>query len=227
MNLSLIHQLLTSGVKSIRVGNIIFFLRMGKVCQRVLNGANSGKNWKRTEKRVESNEQFAGDRRMSSHMKDAYATLPVWQHAAAYRTGNTKTSDSYRHRVNHGFITPQGEVKDFKHFVVSDGALLLPLHMSMTRKNNAITLTWDNQSHSASARATDIIHVIAIGSTRPDALMLLHGPVVTRAEGTATFEVEAEKGEILHVYPFFGNAENNAFSPNEYFEALANIEVSA
>ncbi|HJA14692.1 MAG TPA: hypothetical protein H9796_06370 [Candidatus Butyricimonas faecavium] len=117
-----------------------------------------------------------------------------------------------------------GEVEDFKHFMVSDGSLLLPLDMTMTRQENVITLAWNDKRNSASALPSDIIHVMVIGTTRPDALMLLHGTSATRAGGTASFTVQAKEGETLHVYPFFGNVTNKAFSPNEYFLAPAKIK---
>ncbi|HJA14693.1 MAG TPA: hypothetical protein H9796_06375 [Candidatus Butyricimonas faecavium] len=82
MNQSLIYYLLASGMKSIRVDNLIFFLRMGKVSYRRVTDATSGKNWERTEKRIKSNGDFSGARYMSSHMKEAYEGLPVWKHAA-------------------------------------------------------------------------------------------------------------------------------------------------
>ena len=227
MNQSLIYYLLAGGMKSIRVDNFIFFLRMGKVSYRRINGATSGKNWERTEKRVKSNGDFSGARYMSSHMKEAYDGLPVWKHAAEYRTGNSQTSDSYRHRVNHGCVNKLGEVEDFKHFVISDGSLLLPPDMTMTRQDNVITLAWNDERNATSARPSDIIHVMVIGTTRPDALMLLHGTSATRAEGTASFTVQAKENETLHVYPFFGNTTNKAFSPNEYFLAPAEINEPA
>lgn len=59
MKTSLIYQLLAGGVKSIRVDGYIFFLRMGKVSHRKLSDSTSGKSWKRTEKRVKANKEFA------------------------------------------------------------------------------------------------------------------------------------------------------------------------
>ena len=224
MKQSLIPYLLASGMKNIRVDDVTFFLRMGKLSHRRTGSAASGKKWERTEKRVKANDNFSGARYMSSHMKDAYEGLPVWKHAAEYRTGNSLTSDSYCHRVNHGCVNKLGEVEDFKHFVVSDGSLLLPPDMTMTRQDNVITLAWNDERDAVSARPSDIIRVMVIGTTRPDALMLLHGTSATRAEGTATFAVQAGEGETLHVYPFFSNATNKAFSPNEYFLAPTEIE---
>lgn len=223
MKTSLIYQLLAGGVKSIRVDGYIFFLRMGKVSHRKLSDSTSGKSWKRTEKRVKANKEFAGVRYMSSHMKDAYDGLPVWKHAAKYRTGTDKTSDNYRHRKTSGLVNELGEVTDFRHLVVSDGSLLLPLDMTMNRRGNVITLAWDDNRDTASARPSDILHAIVIGTTRPDALMFFHGSTATRATGKVSFKVQAREGETLHVYPFFGNATDEAFSSNEYFLAPAEI----
>lgn len=224
MKTSLIQQLLAGGVRSIRVDGYIFFLRMGKVSHRKLGDATSGKNWKRTEKRVKANEEFTGIRYMSSHMKDAYDGLPVWKHAAKFRTGNGKTSDGYRHQKNRGFVNKWGEVTDFRHFVVSDGSLLLPPKMTMTRRGNVITLAWEDGREAGSARGSDILHAMVIGSERPDALMFFRGSTATRAAGKVSFTVQAREGETLHVYPFFGNATNDAFSPNEYFLAPAGTD---
>lgn len=223
MKTSVIHQLLAGGVKSIRVDGHIFFLRMGKISHRRLGDSTSGKNWKRTEKRVKSNDEFTGIRYMSAHMKDAYDGLPVWKHAARYRTGNAKTSDGYRHQKNRGFVNKWGEVTDFRHFVISDGSLLLPPEMTMTRRGNVITLAWDDNRDTASARPSDILHAMVIGTARPDALMFFHGSTATRATGKVSFTVQAREGETLHVYPFFGDATDEAFSPNEYF--LAPVET--
>ena len=104
--------------------------------------------------------------------------------------------------MNHGCVNKLGEVEDFKHFVISDGSLLLPPDMTMTRQDNVITLAWNDERNATSARPSDIIHVMVIGTTRPDALMLLHGTSATRAEGTASFTVQAKENETLHVYPF-------------------------
>ena len=226
MKTSLIYQLLAGGVKSIRVDGYIFFLRMGKVSHRKLSDSTSGKSWKRTEKRVKANKEFAGVRYMSSHMKDAYDGLPVWKHAAKYRTGTDKTSDNYRHRNTSGLVNELGEVDRISgRQVVSDGSLLLPLDMTMNRRGNVITLAWDDNRDTASSAT---VRHPARHSDRYDtsrrADVLPPRSTATRATGKVSFKVQAREGETLHVYPFFGNATDEAFSSNEYFLAPAEID---
>ena len=221
MNESLIYLLLKGGKKSIRIGNYIYFLRMGKLCSRKLSETCSGENWKHTPERDRSTGKFSGNRYISSHMKDAYEELPVWRTAAAYRTRGILSSDSYRHSMNHAYVDKEGNVTDFKHFVVSEGALVLPPDMTLEREGNTIRLTWNDDRDVPSASGSDYPYVIIIGDKRPDALMFARDNEATRAGGSATFTVKAREGENLHVYPFFGNAGSEAFSPNEYFYAPA------
>lgn len=221
MNESLIYLLLKGGKKSIREGNRIYFLRMGKLCSRKLNDNNSGENWKHTPKRNLYTGTFAGNRYMSSHMKDAYENLPVWQPAAAFRTGGILSGDNYRHSMNHAYVDKEGNVTDFKHFTVSEGSLVLPPDMTLEREGNTIRLTWHDDRDAPSASGSDCPYAIIIGDRRPDALIFARDNEATRAGGSATFTVKAREGENLHVYPFFGNAGSNAFSPNEYFYAPA------
>lgn len=220
MNKSPLQLLLLSGVKKYHWNNTVFYLRLGRVAQRQLSPSKSTKEWRRTEKRAKANNNFAGMRILSSHMKDVYEGLPVWEHATKFRTNNTMTADNYRHKVNHAYVNEFGEVIDHKHLVVSDGSLVLPLNMTMVRKDNMITLTWEDHRDTPSAKESDIPHAIVIGSHRNDALMLVHRTTpATRGSGTVTFKVNAREKENLHIYPFFGNDENEAFSPNEYFFA--------
>ena len=158
---------------------------------------------------------------MSSHMKDAYENLPVWQTAAAFRTGGILSGDNYRHSMNHAYVDKEGNVTDFKHFTVSEGSLVLPPYMTLERKGNTIRLPWHHDRDAPSASGSDCPYAIIIGDRRPDALIFARDNEATRAGGSATFTVKAREGENLHVYPFFGNAGSNAFSPNEYFYAPA------
>lgn len=169
MNESLIYLLLKGGKKSIREGNRIYFLRMGKLCSRKLNDNNSGENWKHTPKRNLYTGTFAGNRYMSSHMKDAYENLPVWQTAAAFRTGGILSGDNYRHSMNHAYVDKEGNVTDFKHFTVSEGSLVLPPDMTLEREGNTIRLTWHDDRDAPSASGSDCPYAIIIGDRRPDA----------------------------------------------------------
>lgn len=204
MNESLIYLLLKSGKKSFRVGNYVFFMRMGKLCARRLSDKCRGKNWKRTPQRVMWNEYFTGSRRMSSHIKDVYEEFPVWQTAALLRAGNNHTSDSFRHSINHAYIDGKGNVTDFKHFVVSDGALVLPSNLALEREGNTLCLTWEDNRDIPAARGSDFPYAIVIGETRPDALMLVRDNGATRAGGSAIFTVKARENEDLQFTRFSG-----------------------
>ena len=213
-------------VDRIRVGGYTFFMQNGKLrCCLSKRPGCSGDNWVMTEGRARSTTNFSGNRVHATHVKDVYEELPVWK--CGFRDlGITGMSyDNFRQKVNAGCLGLDGKITDFRHFKASVGRLSLPPVMTMMTSGSTVNLWWKDDRNIPTARPTDLLHVIFAQELYPASLqrvvplVLLPGnpPLASiRAGGWAEFTLPG--GDAYHLYPFFGTADNDGFSPNEYFD---------
>lgn len=215
-------------IPRITVDGITFYWWCGKMCScKAKRPECSGKNYDWTPGRVENTQNFQGTRQHAKHVvRDVYSVLPVWKCFCRDLGITGKTYENYRQHVNAGCLGKNGVVTDPRHFKASEGRLSLPPKMTMTTGKGMVWLWWKDPRNKPSARPDDVLHVLVIRQSVPDALVLAPLSISTRADGWATFAIHAKEGDTLFFYPFFGTANNDGFSPNEYFELLTDKEFS-
>ncbi|MEY8592429.1 hypothetical protein AALK14_13365 [Butyricimonas hominis] len=210
---------LAGKISKITIDGITFYWWCGKICTcKAKRPECSGKNYKWTPGRVENTGNFQGKQRHAQHVvRDVYDVLPVWECAWRDRGNKGMTYDNYRHQATAECVGANGVVKDFRHFKASEGRLSLPAGMTATRGKEVVWLWWNDTRDKPAACPDDVLHVLFFRESVPDALQFAEVSASTRADGWATFAISLEENDTLHLYPFFGTADNDGFSPNEYF----------
>jgi hypothetical protein len=114
-----------------------------------------------------------------------------------------------------------GTIADYENFIFSVGDLPLPKNIVVENDvagNGAIIITWTDNSGEDIAAATDLLCLLTTNGKEPVVMKAL---AFARDAGQAAIQLPYGAGETVHVYVFFQEVEESAFSNS--FHALVNI----
>lgn len=207
--------------KCVRGDTTTLYWRLGTpVIRRRRNRNVSGKKWKRTPKRLLAVNKFTSGKRLIAAFQYVMGALSSWQRAARLYGANGQTGENLFFSRNYGYCAADGSgVEDFRHFKLSEGQLLLPPGIRLSREGNRCTLEWEVQEEQALALSGDLVHVGIIYDSEPDGLSLADVHGACRADGKVSFTIDEKYGTRVHLYPFFGREDNTDFSDSDYFES--------
>lgn len=122
-------------------------------------------------------------------------------------------------KTNIKAFTHEGKINDFSHLQLGIGNRQHVNNMvsSIDAKDN-VTLHWDDNSGSPSARATDRLVVVVLYANRSFSPVFLDDVLALREDGCASFHLKRKKGIDAHVYCFFASQDGKHFSNDEYFK---------
>ena len=194
------------GVTFYRHGNNV------RICK-----SKRGPKKSRSEREVQSSNQFSEVRKMWRVYRRATGGLPVWKIWA--KETHAAKSDSAFHSINGGCLRPGEGVWAFPTFRFSMGTLEAPVITDATRDGWTVTLRWENDSDRPKASASDQVYLGYFYATQPRSPQMIACPGTHRGDGGVTVEIPAAgqpAGTPLHLYLFFGNVNPDRFSPSEY-----------
>lgn len=151
----------------------------------------------------------------------ATGELPVWKIWA--KESHAAKSDSAFHAMNGGCLRPGEGVWAFSTFRFSMGSLEAPVLAGVAREGWNVTLRWENDTDRPKASASDQVYLGYFYGTCPRSPRMIACPGACRGDGEVTVEIPAAgqpDGTPLHLYLFFGNVDQNRFSPSEYAMSL-------
>lgn len=199
-----------------RVGNMVYYVRNGKQYVRRVTIPGKPPKWtfkERSEKQQASIGRFA-------IVQAFYATYcksvsdEIWRIAARIKK---KMGANYFNSLNCHCFSGDGNLVDFDNFRFSEGKLLLPRRMQLTRDGAECRVTWEEERDFYTASPGDCLWAGVLyerSALAPLLALEVHG---TRGEGTGTFHLDASRGMPAHVYCFFGRPDHSAFSPSQHF----------
>lgn len=209
-------ELLLESMKRLRLGNVVFFLRLGRVAKRQLRRMTprEKKRWNKkhppTPEQKTARLKFTTNRQLAAHMSRQLRPLGVWRRAVEVMKPAGMNADNFLFHVNHKCMT-KGEIVKFSPLVVSMGLLLLPDRLEASREGNTVTLRW------VAEESADRLHVAVVHDDEPDALVMVNTGYACRGDGAFSFPLPANSGAV-HVYPFFSSEGTGEFSANTYFD---------
>lgn len=213
-------SLLKDRARRLRIGVVTFFFRNKMLYSRLNeNKKASDKNWEETPLRKKSKDRFTGMRYFYSHVKDIMKYIPVWQRAAALFARPGQNYDNFFHWRNKGNVNDKGEVDNFKHFIFSTGELFAPYDMELERQGNTCILTWRDHRDEPLARPDDRLFIGLIYNKTPSGIEVRRDIIAYRCDGRVVFDIDPSHDTHVHIYPFFGNIGDQAFSENDYFNS--------
>lgn len=209
-------KLLLGKMKRLRLGNLVFFWRLGQIAKRRVKKMTpkEKKAWKKkhppTPGQKKARTEFDTNRKLVAHMSRQLRPLGVWRRLVEIMEPPGMNADNYLFHVNHKCMK-QGKFCKFRPLMISNGPLLLPDNMSGSSEGDTITLRWTPDES-----ATDRLHVAIIRDDERNGLIMIKTGYACRGDGTFAFKPRGNGGTV-HVYPFFGSEGNGDFSPNDYF----------
>lgn len=211
--LNLLKEMVKNG-GPVRVEGMTYYVRNGKLqaC-----ASKRGKREKRTENEVASSDHFTEVRALWRMYRRAVGVLPVWR-VAARETGAAK-SDSLFHSLNGACVRAGEGVWAFPAFRFAAGSLDMPVVTGAEREGWQVTLEWEGDGAQAEARKEDRVYVGYFYGTQPQVPQLLAPANVCRRDGRAVVDIPPmgqPEGTPLHLYLFFGTADDKRFSPSVY-----------
>ena len=209
-------KLLMGAMKRLRVGNHVFFWRLGGISKREVKKKTRREQRAWMKKHPPTREQraaratFKTNRQLAAHMSKQLHDLGVWRRAVEIFKPERMNSDNYLLHRNHGCMEG-GKFKKFRPLIVSLGLLPLPDGMEATREGDSVTLRWLPE-----APENDLLHVAIVYDDDRSALVMVNTGYACRGDGTFAFNLTKNSG-VVHVYPFFGSEGNKDFTGNDYF----------
>ncbi|MBS7156400.1 MAG: hypothetical protein KH112_12445 [Sanguibacteroides justesenii] len=116
-------------------------------------------------------------------------------------------------------FTPEGKIADFSRLQIGIGRRQDVNNMAYSvSPEDKVTLQWDDNSGSPTAKATDrLIVVVLYGNRSFTPVVLDHLPFL-REDEIATFSLQRKKGIKAHIYCFFASQDYTHFSNDKYFK---------
>ena len=205
---------------------------MGKISQGILDGISGkvgnvvGASWKgidyirikpdhvtnpRTELQVNHRAKFKGVTALAKKVMGS-VIRPIFKYSAVKMTGYNlfvqKNIDAF------GI---DGEIQDFTKLSFSVGALSLPENISVipdAEVESGVKISCNNVSDEGDKNDNLMLVVVNASDSRVRSIFDLPN---TRGEGAADVVIPFEARSEVHVYVFFGNTLNRAFSPSEHY----------
>ncbi|MDE7074716.1 MAG: hypothetical protein K2O69_06695 [Odoribacter sp.] len=201
-----------------KIGNLVYYVVDGK--QYVRRAAIPGKKRKAEAEGAHPEHwklmnRFRGVQGYYAFFKKC-VSAEIWR-AAGEAEG--RRADNLFNRTNSRCFNEEGNLADFATFRFSQGALLLPRHITLEDEGaGRWRVRWEEERAGALVAGTDRLCVGVIHEEHPDSPRLLAEVSGVRGDLTGTFELEKEPGETVHVYCFWGREDGTAFSDSFYFK---------
>ncbi len=204
---------------------------MGKISQEILDGISGkvgnvvGASWKgidyirikpdhvtnpRTVLQVNHRTKFKGVAALAKKVMGSIIR-PIFKYSAVKMTGYNlfvqKNIDAFG---------VDGSIEDFSKLSFSVGSLSLPENISViadAEVESGVKISWDNIPDESDKDDKLMLVVVNAADSRVRNLFDLP---FTRAEGAADVVLPFDPRSEVHVYVFFGNATNRAYSPSDY-----------
>jgi len=204
---------------------------MGKISQGILDGVSGkvgnvvGASWKgidyirikpdhvanpRTESQVNHRAKFKGVTSLAKKLMGSIIR-PIWNINAVKMTGYNLFV-----KKNIDAFGIDAAIENFSKLSFSVGSLSLPEEISVTADaevESSIKITWNNAL--GQGDNDDKLMLVVVNDLDSKISLLLDLPH-TRGEGSADVVLPFEARSDVHVYVFFGNTKNSAFSTSEH-----------
>jgi len=171
-----------------------------------LRGKAENYNDAQTEEQVNQRTKFAACVAFSQSIMDTLIK-PIWDRKAVKMSGFNLFM-----KTNINVFDDEGQLIGLENLKLSVGSLPLPTGIVVQNDGvvaGAIRITWEDNSGTGKASATDRLRVVAISN---GALVDMKGLAFTRSEGLANVQLPYGSGVTIHVYVFFQNDGNTMYS---------------
>ena len=122
-------------------------------------------------------------------------------------------------KKNFHVFTPEGKIADFSRLQIGIGRRQDVNNMTHSiDPEDKVTLQWDDNSGSPSAKATDRLIVVVLYGNRSFTPVVLDKLPFLREDEIATFSLQRKKGIKAHIYCFFASQDDKYFSNDKYFK---------
>lgn len=115
-------------VKHVRIGDYVFFWRLGRISKRKVKSKREKQKWNKkhpgTPKQKEARETFKTNRQLAAHMSRQLHELGVWRRAVEIYKPERMNADNYLLHRNHNCMEG-GKFKKLGQLIVSLGELPL------------------------------------------------------------------------------------------------------
>lgn len=194
------------------IGNMVFYQRNGVNYVRVKPATYRDA---KTETQLLTRGRFAGCNYFYSVLKvDIFRQ--VWK-VAAKGTGKNGKNLFMQHNT-YAFGKDQ-QIEDYSRLHFSAGILPLPNGLKIVRYNNReCFLKWEYDAQKALGSSGDRLYIVELQDDRQDELKFkIHETSICRSDGEALFSTHYDIGDHTHLYCFWGNEQQTAFSESYYF----------
>lgn len=205
------HNSLLRGLRG-RIGNTIFYRNGNQDCIRSCSLEYHDAN---TPVQQKNRARLTVALRFYQQIKDTLLK-EVWK-SEAHRLKTNGFSLFMKKNIH--VFTPEGKIADFSRLQIGIGKRQGSNNMSLSvDSDDRVTLQWDDNSDTPSARATDRLVVVILYGNRSFTPIILDELPVLREDEIATFSLQRKQGISAHVYCFFASRDNKYFSNDKYFK---------
>lgn len=213
------------GQMSGRVGNMIYYVRDGKMYARRARIPGKKRKWE-TEGRDERNAAAARRFGVTQRMYSLFArevSPEIWR--AAARARGMMAANLF-HSLNFACVDGQGRLANPEAFRFSEGELTVPPGLTVAPAGGDAEGTWFEAAWEAEeewglAAPTDRLVVGVMYADDPLSTRLAAEVSGTRGELHGRFRLETGRGGAAHAYLFFAREDGAAFSPSRHFRLEA------